>query len=56
MKRKNNKFELDLHGKPSIPARASMRGNCENFGSVIGNAELTSLGLARADGEREQIF
>ena len=56
MKRKNNKFELDLHGKPSIPARASMRGNYENFGLVIGNAELTSLGPERADGERDQIF
>ena len=42
LKRKN-KFELDLHGKPSIPARTSVRENYKNFGSVIGNAKLTSL-------------
>ena len=43
VKKKINKFELDLHGKPSIPARTSVRENYKNFGSVIGNAMFTSL-------------
>lgn len=44
VKRQNNKLELDLHWKASIPATASMQENYENFGLVIGSAELTSLG------------
>lgn len=56
VKRTDNIFELDLHWMANIPARASTRENYKNFGSVIGNAELTPLGLEQADGETDQIF